>query len=115
MGIRDNFKKGSVEMILLMLLAEGDKYGYQLSQEVSGRSGGLIAIPEGSMYPTLYKLEENGYISDYRELVGKRQTRVYYHMEDSGKVRLDELKAEYKLFNQGMRRLFKNQQGGMTE
>ncbi|MEE0742026.1 MAG: PadR family transcriptional regulator [Emergencia sp.] len=94
---KSNFKKGSVEMLLLHLLeTEGDCYGYQLSQLINQRSNGVLVIPEGSMYPTLYKLIDNEYISDYKKTVGKRMTRVYYHLEESGKQRLAELVEDYK-------------------
>lgn len=111
MGVRDNFKKGSVEMILLALLAEQDMYGYQISQLVAERSEQIIVIPEGSMYPTLYKLVDNGYISDYRELVGKRQTRVYYHMTPKGRERLDSLLHEYEIFGQGIQKILNYKKG----
>lgn len=94
---KSNFKKGSVEMLLLHLLAtEGDCYGYQLSQLINERSNGVLVIPEGSMYPTLYKLIDNKYISDYKTTVGKRMTRVYYRLEEAGKQRLEELVEDYK-------------------
>lgn len=94
---RSNFKKGSVEMLLLQLLkSEGDCYGYQLSQLINQRSNGVLVIPEGSMYPTLYKLIDNKYISDYKKTVGKRMTRVYYHLEKDGVARLNELLEDYK-------------------
>ena len=112
MGIRDNFKKGSVEMVILILLNENDMYGYSLSQEIAKRSDNIIVIPEGSMYPTLYRLVDNGYISDYRELVGKRLTRVYYHIEPAGKERLIALKEEYALVNKGIQRIFDAELGG---
>lgn len=53
---KDNFKKGAVEMLLLTMLCEEDMYGYQMAQLVKKRSKGEITIPEGSMYPTLYRL-----------------------------------------------------------
>jgi len=84
MANRDNFKKGSFEMLLLFLLQEGDLYGYQLSQLIKQRSENIIIVPEGSMYPTLYRLLEKGCITDYKKLVGKRLTRVYYHLEPEG-------------------------------
>ncbi len=93
---KSNFKKGSVEMLLLHLLKEeGDCYGYQLSQLINQRSNGVLIIPEGSMYPTLYKLIDNQYITDYKKTVGKRMTRVYYHLEPSGAQRLSELIEDY--------------------
>lgn len=93
---KSNFKKGSVEMLLLHLLkTEGDCYGYQLSQLINQRSKGVLIIPEGSMYPTLYKLIDNNYITDYKNVVGKRMTRVYYHLEPAGEQRLAELVEDY--------------------
>ena len=53
MNIRDNFKKGYVEMLILNFLSEKDLYGYEMTQLVIERGGGYIKIPEGSLYPTL--------------------------------------------------------------
>ena len=52
LSIRDSFKKGSLEMLILALLKSGDKYGYEISQTIGDRSSSVITIPEGSLYPT---------------------------------------------------------------
>lgn len=93
--LQGGLKKATIEMVLLNLLTESDKYGYQLSQECKKRSEGRYTILEGSMYPILYRLEEANYISSYEKKVGKRLSRVYYHLEDAGREHLDCLKAEY--------------------
>ncbi|MCL1789155.1 MAG: PadR family transcriptional regulator [Oscillospiraceae bacterium] len=59
-------------------------YGYQLSQELSKRSNSFFVIQEGSMYPVLYRMLNKELISERKELVGKRRTRVYYHIEPLG-------------------------------
>ena len=79
-----NYKKATIEMMLLKLLSEQDMYGYQLSQELKKRSNQNYTILEGSMYPILYRLTDEHYISFYEKKVGVRQTRVYYHLEESG-------------------------------
>lgn len=79
MSISDNLKRGTIELMLLTLLKEGDKYGYELSQTLEERSDGLFTIKESTMYPTLYRLQSKGLISDRQEKVGARRTRVYYH------------------------------------
>ena len=82
MRTQNNFKKGALEMLLLHILNEkADCYGYQLSQLIQTLSDGYLVVPEGSMYPALYKLIEKGYITDYKNKVGKRLVRVYYHIE----------------------------------
>lgn len=90
-----NLKKATIEMLLLKLLSEEDMYGYQLSQELKKRSSGDYTILEGSMYPILYRLADQHHISFYEKKTGKRQTRVYYHLEPTGLDYLEQLKQSY--------------------
>lgn len=99
MSIRDNFKKGYLEMLILILLDKEDMYGYQMSQSIIERGGGDIKIPEGSMYPTLHKLQDRKMISSYEKQVGKRQKRVYYHIEEEGRLYLNQMKEEFYIVN----------------
>ena len=94
-NFKNNFKKGATALLILTFLQEGDMYGYQISQTLLERSDGEFSIPEGSLYPALYKLIDNGYISDHREQAGRRLTRVYYHLEDSGREHLQQLMSDY--------------------
>ena len=105
MGIRENFKRGSIEMLILYLLTQEDMYGYQLAQEINQRSEGQFDITEGSMYPTLYRLIEKNAISDYKKLSGKRRTRVYYHVEKEGVELLEKLKEDYRAINAGVEKI----------
>ena len=89
MDRKSNFRRGSVELMVLHLLSLRDYYGYELTQIIRQETNGVIDIPIGSLYPALYKLIDAGYISDHKEQVGKRMIRIYYHLEDSGKTRLD--------------------------
>lgn len=95
MAISDNVKRGTIELLILTLLKSEDMYGYQLSQELTRRSNELYSLQESSMYPTLYRLVDKGFISDRQEKVGKRRVRVYYHLESDGEVYLNEIKKEY--------------------
>ncbi len=65
-------------------------------------SGGRLTTQEGALYPVLYKLQEQGLISDRKVQVGKRMTRVYYHLEPAGEARLQELTQEYRRITQGV-------------
>lgn len=89
----NNFFK--MEMILLKVLEKQDCYGYQITQIIKKASDGNIILAEGTMYPILYRLLDNGYITDEKKLVGKRLTRVYYHLEPRGLDYLKELTEEY--------------------
>ena len=102
MAISDNLKRGTIEVSILTLLKQRDMYGYDISQELSNQSKGLYSIQETSMYPALYRLVDKGYISDRTEKVGKRRTRVYYHLEPEGEVYLDSLRKEYLSISRGV-------------
>ena len=106
MRAHNNFKKGAVEMLLLHILnSKGDCYGYQLSQLIRQTSDDYLIIPEGSLYPALYKLIEKGYISDYKNQIGKRLTRVYYHIETAGRNRLTELVEDYLATTESIKKI----------
>lgn len=99
---QSNFRRGVMSLVILSLLKQKDMYGYQLVQEIVKQSGGRIITQEGSLYPVLYKLQDQGLISDKRVLVGKRMTRVYYHLEPGGDIRLKELIQEYEEVTKGV-------------
>lgn len=96
------FRRGVMSLVVLALLEREDMYGYQLVEEVSKRSGGLITTQEGSLYPVLYKLEDAGLISSRKIPVGKRRQRILYHLEPAGKQQLREMVAEYRSVVQGV-------------
>lgn len=99
---QNTFRRGVMSLVILALLKKEDMYGYQLVQETQASSGGRIVTQEGSLYPVLYKLLDQGLISDKKVLVGKRMSRIYYHLEPAGETRLQELIREYKEITQGI-------------
>ena len=102
---QNSFRRGVMSLVILGLLKKEDMYGYQLVQETMHQSGGKIVTQEGSLYPVLYKLLDQGLISDRKVQVGKRMTRVYYHIEPAGLARLEELTREYRNVTSGVFRI----------
>lgn len=100
-----NFKKGAAPLAILSLLKKEDMYGYQLAQAVAEASGGDFLLQEGTLYPILYRLADGGYISEKRVLVGKRMTRVYYHLEEAGLAYYQSLLNDYRSIQRGMDRI----------
>ncbi|KXU44352.1 PadR family transcriptional regulator [Longibaculum muris] len=94
MSKKNNFFR--LEMLYLKILDEKDCYGYEITHTLKERTHGKINVKEGTMYPILYKFEEIGFITSKKKLVGKKMTRVYYHLEPSGKEYLDKIYSEYK-------------------
>ena len=106
-NVQGSFRRGVMSMVILALLKREDMYGYQLVQETERSSGGKLTTQEGSLYPVLYKLLDQGLISDKKVQVGKRMTRVYYHLEPAGEERLEELIREYEEVTQGVFQIVK--------
>ncbi|MDD6466554.1 MAG: PadR family transcriptional regulator [Erysipelotrichaceae bacterium] len=85
-----------LEMLLLKIISVDDCYGYQLVQDLAMLTDDFLHLKEGTMYPILYRLLGDGYISDYKVLVGKRLTRVYYRITPKGLEYLQQLEQEYR-------------------
>ena len=92
---QDNFKRGTAEFLILSLLKEEEMHGYRILQEMKQRSGGRYTLLEGTLYLILMRMVEEGYVKDRVELVGKKRTRRYYTVTQSGLRRLESLLCEF--------------------
>lgn len=95
------FKKGVLELCVLVLLEQKDRYGYELVQEISGQ----IQISEGSVYPLLRRLTKEGYFTTYLQESTEGPSRKYYKLTDIGHDYLQQLLAEWKEFSNGVNNL----------
>ncbi len=95
------FKRGSLQMVALYLLREGDMYGYQLAQAINRRSGGKFPVAQTALYVVLYRMVQKGFISK-KEEVGPKKPKVFYHLEPSGADFLEGLLEAYALMNEGI-------------
>ena len=69
-------------------------YGYEITKLITDMSNGIIVPKHGTMYPIIYNLIEEGYITSETVLVGSK-ARVYYHLEEKGKVYLKKITDDY--------------------
>lgn len=77
--------KGTLQTILLKLLKDqGKMYGYEITQRVKELSEGRLALTEGALYPTLHKLEAEGFLETEIVTMGKR-VRKYYTLTAEGR------------------------------
>ena len=92
-------KKGVLEMLVLQLLLEKEKYGYQLICELKEKSGGMFLLKEGTLYPILYRMEDDGLVvSRWSEPKGKEVSKKYYGLAEEGRETLALLKALWRDF-----------------
>jgi PadR family transcriptional regulator PadR len=88
------FKKGVLELCALALLAKKNRYGYELVNEISKN----ISISEGTIYPLLRRLKNDGYVTTYLEESREGAPRKYYQLTEAGKKMEKELKEEWLTF-----------------
>ena len=97
MAGKNYFISGITDMLVLYFLNQKDCYVYEITKAVSELSEGSLNLNQNTIYTATYKLEKEGMISEYTKLVGRKRTRVYYHLETLGKEYLEELLTSYRL------------------
>lgn len=83
-----------LDSLILSVLQQKDMYGYEITKLISEISNGTIVPKHGTMYPIIYNLIEKGYITSDTQLFNNK-ARVYYHLEDEGKVYLKKITDDY--------------------
>lgn len=111
MAAKNYFINGITELLVLYLLNQKDCYVYEITKAISDLSDNLLSISQNTIYTATYKLENEHKISEYSKLVGKKRTRVYYHIEEEGRQYLDELIATYQATIAGIGRILESQIG----
>jgi len=80
-------KKGSAELLILSLVEERPRHGYDIGKLIEQRSGGSLTFAVASLYPLLYRLEKRGWIKGrWTEKVGQRRRRLYSLTTEGRKV-----------------------------
>ena len=89
---------GNTGMLILKLLEEKDRYGYQMIEELSQRSNNVFELKAGTLYPLLHTLEQKGLVFSYDETAENAKVRKYYSITKKGRGHLKEKKEEWKVF-----------------
>ena len=103
-------RRGTLDLVLLRLLADEPTYGYELLKRLRSRSGGAFQLKEGTLYPVLYRLEDAGLIvpewTSPEAASGQRaprgMPRKVYRPTEAGRQRLVELEAAWTSFKAGV-------------
>ena len=91
-------KKGSAEMLVLGLVEEEPRHGYEIARLIESRSRGAIVFNSATLYPTLYRLEARGLITGrWVEKAGQRRRR-YYRLTAEGRRVLARQRSTWEAF-----------------
>lgn len=98
--------RGNLELIVLTILERGPLYGFAIIQEAKERTGGYFDFKEGSLYPALHRMEQDGLLAaQYGESGRNGKPRKYYAVTDKGRVMLAQKREEFSTFTSAVTRL----------
>ena len=85
---RADLLQGTLDMLILRVLAVGSAHGYGIIQRIQQTSEDMLKVEEGSLYPALYRLEEQGWVASEWGASENNRRAKYYTLTAAGKKRL---------------------------
>lgn len=92
--------KGSIDLLLLSVLANDDMYGYEIVQKLKQSSNEYYSMSEGTLYPALKRLETQNLIASYWQEHPNSRRRKYYQLTEDGSKALKSKLADWQQLNQ---------------
>ena len=102
-GIEVQLKKGVLGLCVLALLARGNSYAY----EIASRLSAAVDMGEGTIYPLMRRMQNEGLVSTYLEESPSGPPRKYYAITDAGRARFDEQASEWREFVEAVEAIIK--------
>jgi PadR family transcriptional regulator PadR len=106
MKFESQLLKGIAPVVVLEILSRGPMYGYELSQSIEQRSGEILTLGKGTLYPLLYNLEAKKLIKGKWESNRSSRKRRYYSITGKGKGELARQKAQLQELTTGLNLIF---------
>ena len=95
-GPQHDLKKGSAELMVLAVVEDQPRHGYDIARRIDESSGGLLRFHVASLYPMLYRMERRGWIQGrWIEKAGQRRRR-YYRLTPAGRKVLAAQRREWQ-------------------
>jgi len=93
--------KGHLDLLLLSILAEGPAHGYAVIESLRARSNGVFDLPEGTIYPALHRLENQGLLKSNWSEDSARRKRIY-QLTPKGQQALNTRQDEWLKFSKAI-------------
>lgn len=106
MKFESQLLKGIAPAVVLEILSGGQMYGYELSRAIEQRSGDILTLGKGTLYPLLYNLEAKKLVKGRWENNESARKRRYYSITGKGKAELARQKAQLKELTAGLNLIF---------
>jgi PadR family transcriptional regulator PadR len=101
-GLNRELKKGSAELLILAILEDRPRHGYEIGKQIEERSRGVLHFHAATFYPLLYRLEKRGLLRGRWVEKADQRRRRYYTLTRSGRALLTEQRSTWKAFAAAM-------------
>jgi PadR family transcriptional regulator PadR len=95
--------KGALDLVVLETLSRGQSYGYEIIQNIKLKTDGVFDLKEGTIYPLLYRLEDQGLVYSSFKSTTTSKPRRYYKLTDEGRKMLKNQKLQFVSFFKAMK------------
>ena len=90
--------QGTLDMLILRVLASGKRHGYDISKRINLLSGSTLKVGHGSMYPALHRLEKKGFVKSSLGATDKGREAKFYELTKHGRARVEVEHQQWKDF-----------------
>lgn len=94
--------QGTLDLLILQTLARGSQHGHGISLAIRARSGDVLSVETGSLYPALHRLEKKGWLDSEWKVSENNQRAKYYSLTKAGKKQLVAEQEKWSLLVQAM-------------
>jgi len=82
------FRQGAIELLILKTLSWGPQHGFSIARWIQQTTGDVLRLEEGSLYPTLHRLEDKGWVSARWGLSANNRRAKFYELTPAGRTQL---------------------------
>jgi PadR family transcriptional regulator PadR len=102
--------QGTLDLLILRTLQWGPQHGHGIGQVIRARSGELLQVEHGSLYPALHRLRREGWIDSEWGVTENNQRAKFYRLTEAGKRQLAAEESKWKLIVKTMARVLRPQE-----
>src|SRR5438874_11167969 len=103
MTVKSDLPQGTLDLLILKVVALGSLHGYAIAQRLQQVSRDVVQVPQGSLYPALHRLEDRGLlVADWQETETGREAK-FYRLTRKGRSRLDTEAASWQRLAEAVR------------
>ncbi len=105
---RNDILQGTLALLVLRTLAvSGPMHGYAITARIQGASAELLRVEEGSLYPALHRMEQDGWLKSAWGMTEKNREARFYSVTAKGRKQLEEEEASWNRLTEGVARVLR--------